>query len=231
MTWTVALALRPLGQGKRRLSPHLTREERGELALAMGQDVIAATRATPSVGQVVVVTPDGQLADLLGRGVTVLRERRAAGLNEAYLRARQWAGERPLAFVAADLPQLRPDDLAAAFAAAEELAGPVMAADCEGVGTTLLAAARAGWLRPRFGPGSRVLHLADGVVDLSERSRATVRHDVDTLAALSALRESSEVGEMTARWLDRHAGQLLADRRPCPHCTPQRGRVPGLLSS
>lgn len=232
MTWTVALALRPLGHGKSRLSPALTREERAELALAMAQDVIAAAVGTPDVSRVVVVTPDHHLADLLGDDATVLRERRASGLNEAYLRARQWVGSRPLALVAADLPQLCPDDLGAAFAAADELGRPVLVSDCEGVGTTLLAAARAARLRPRFGAGSRALHVADGAVDLSEQSRATIRHDVDTLAALLALRESRAVGEQTARWLDRRAGQLAAERLPCLRCTPvQRLRTSGLVAS
>jgi 2-phospho-L-lactate/phosphoenolpyruvate guanylyltransferase len=78
---------------------------------------------------------------------------------------------------------LRPDELAAALAAAER-APRCFVADAHGTGTTLLTAMRTG-LRPAFGPGSAAAHRAGGAVELTGDWPGLVR-DVDTEADLRA---------------------------------------------
>ena len=87
-----------------------------------------------------------------------------------------------------DLPALRPDDLAAALAAAE--AHPrCLVADVAGTGTTLLTVADGARFDSRFGAGSAAAHVALGYVLLDVAEASTLRHDVDLPADLEVLRE------------------------------------------
>lgn len=83
----------------------------------------------------------------------------------------------------ADLPALRPEDLAVVLAAASRHRRAVVA-DSEGTGTTVLTAASPAELRPAFGSGSFARHRGYGAVDLSGSAAAGVRRDVDVSAHL-----------------------------------------------
>ena len=215
--WTVAIALKGLGDGKSRLSPFLSAAERAELVVAMASDVVAAVAASDTVREVVVVTPETGLAHRLGGDVVVLPERRASGLNDAYVRAREAVGRGPLALVAADLPRLRTADIDHLTSIAEGSTTPVVVADCEGSGSTVLAGTDATLLRPHFGLHSRAAHVAGGAEDVSAEFPPTARHDVDTFASLAALCVGDDVGRATGRWLAR-MGECLGDVcLPCPH--------------
>lgn len=200
-SWTLAIALKGLAGGKSRLRAHLSAGERAELVVAMASDVVAAARASAAFRRVLLVTPAPDLAWRLGSDVVVLPEQRASGLNDAYRRAIRAAGHRPLALVAADLPGLRPADLDQLAAAAEEVGSPVVVADCEGTGTTVLASTLPGRMNPRFGVDSRAAHVAGGATDVSEACSATMRHDVDAWASLASLGQNHAVGPATGRWL------------------------------
>jgi 2-phospho-L-lactate guanylyltransferase len=199
-SWTVAIALKGLDEGKGRLAPNVSARERGELVVAMASDVVAAARGSRAFRRILVVTPEPALAWRLGSGVVALPERRASGLDEAYRRAIRATGHGPLALVAADLPGLRPADLDHVAALAEEVGGPVVVADHEGAGTTVLAGPVARCLEPRFGHGSRAAHVAAGATDVTHTCASSVRHDVDTWAGLAAL-GSVDVGPATGQWL------------------------------
>ena len=198
------LPLKLLQHAKTRLSAYGD-AGRAELALAFACDVVAAVRACPTVAHVVVVTDDPRAAQVLARpGVEVVPDRPGAGLDaalehgEALLRGRGLG----VAALAADLPTLRPADLAAALVAVRVRA---FVPDAAGLGTTLLAAAAGVPLAPAFGPGSRDRHAASGAVELAAPD--ALRRDVDTPADLAeALRLG--VGPCTARV----AGRLLPVR-------------------
>jgi 2-phospho-L-lactate guanylyltransferase len=129
---------------------------------------------------VVVDRPDAAPA-----GVEVLVQR-APGLNAALAEAAghaaaEWPADGVAALVG-DLPALRPDELAAALAAA---AGHPrgFVPDAAGTGTTLLAAGPGTPLAPAFGSGSAARHRAVAVELAAGRG---LRHDVDTGADLLA---------------------------------------------
>ncbi len=86
----------------------------------------------------------------------------------------------------ADLPALRPAELAEALRAAR--AGPPdvrhFVADASGTGTVLLAAPPGVPLRPRFGSGSAAAHAASGARPLAG-DWPSLRRDVDTAADLA----------------------------------------------
>jgi 2-phospho-L-lactate guanylyltransferase len=80
----------------------------------------------------------------------------------------------------ADLPALRPDELAAALALARRRS---FVADAEGSGTVLLAAPPGVPIDPRFGAGSAAAHAASGAEALAG-DWPGLRRDVDTAADL-----------------------------------------------
>lgn len=203
--WTVAVAVKPLAQAKSRLGTTLSADARQSLAVAMAQDVVRAVGCAASVRRCVVVTADETAAASLRElGAEVLGEPVVNGLNAAYELVRDWAGDRPLALLMADLPRLASaalDDVLALVPAER----PAVVADLEGTGTTLLAARCARLLRPQFGPGSRRRHVRNGAIDLSDRCPPAVRHDVDTWQPLCLLRLARTAGPSTSAWLRRFA--------------------------
>ena len=215
--WTVAIALKGLAEGKSRLSQDLSRRERAELVVAMASDVVDAARSSAACGRILIVTPEPELAWRFGSDVVVLPEQRASGLNDAYARAIRAAGHRPLALVAADLPGLRPVDLELVAEAAEDIEGPVVVADCEGSGSTVLASTVARRLDPRFGSDSLRAHTATGATDVSPSCAPSLRHDIDTLASLASLSYGDPVGPATGRWLAGMRERLATASAPCTH--------------
>lgn len=192
--WTLVVPLRPLSRAKSRLAAAAGEELRPRLALAFAQDTVAAAVACPAVEGVVVVTDDPLAgAELAALGARIVPDVPDAGLNpalehgEAVVRA-----ERPGASVAAlnaDLPALRPTELARVLGAARAHRRSFLA-DAAGVGTTLLAAVGGVALAPAFGGASRAGHLASGAVEMRLPDVESVRLDVDTgedLAAALAL--------------------------------------------
>lgn len=159
---------------------------------AIALDSVEGALACPSVSAVHVVCSDvGRGERLAALGAAVVPESRpGSGLLPALadglaaLHAERGGG--PVAVLLADVPCVRPDDLAAALAEA----GPVLARgrqaavlDAEGTGTVLLAARSAGELRPRFGPGSALAHRRDGARAVG-LGLTRLRRDVDTPAEL-----------------------------------------------
>ena len=138
---------------------------------------------TPGVAQVLAVTDDAAFAvRLAAAGCAVVPDGVTGDLNGSLRQAvaearRRWPGLHPVA-LCADLPALRPDDLARALAALPASA-PAFVADAAGTGTTLYAAPYDDF-DPHFGPGSRAAHLASGAVEVPGEL-ASLRQDVDDL--------------------------------------------------
>ena len=187
--WSLVLPVKPLRLAKTRLS--VEPEARVELVLAMALDTAAAALSCPAVARVLVVTDDPRAREqLLARGADVAPDEPDAGLNPALRHGAALAADaRPdcgVATLSADLPALRPDELARALNAAAALPR-AMLADRSGDGTTLLTAQPGIELVPAYGPGSRARHLAAGHVPLDLDDVDSVRQDVDTLADLAAV--------------------------------------------
>ncbi len=160
-------------------------QRRQALALAFAADVVVAAL---EVAHVLVVTDDEQAGAVLrALGARVVPDDPDAGLNPALAHgAELLRGQLPglgVATLSADLPALRPADLAAVLALVPE-GGRGFVADVAGTGTTLLAADRGAVLLPAYGPGSRAGHLASGAVELV--AAPGLRRDVDTPQDLEA---------------------------------------------
>jgi 2-phospho-L-lactate guanylyltransferase len=233
--WTVLLPVKVLARAKSRLAV-LAGERRHELALALASDTVCAVVACPEVARVIVVTSDPvagpRLAALgahiipetIGSPVELSRELsresadgsqralNAALLQGAAVAARRWPGTG-LAALTADLPALRPAELATALRApghGAPSAGLVLSAkfvpDAAGVGTTLYAAPPGAQFRPMFGGASRARHAAAGAAELALDGIDGLRQDVDTPDDLRAA-VALGVGPRTAEV----AAELLAD--------------------
>lgn len=208
--WTLVIPVRG-GAGKSRLD--VPGVDRAALARAIGLDTIAAARACPLVGQVVIVTADAEIAREIADDCLVVADP-GSGLNAAVQAGLAVADATPpRAAMLGDLPALRATDLATVLAAAARCESAALP-DAEGTGTTLITRTIVGELIPTFGDGSFARHCAAGFVDLarvidagSEHPAAwSARRDVDTL---DQMHEAAQLGLGTrsAELLGWDAGQ------------------------
>jgi 2-phospho-L-lactate guanylyltransferase len=181
--WSVLMPVKVLAQAKSRLAA-LAGPRRGELALALACDTVAAVLSSGPVARVSVITDD-QIAGpaLAGLGALVVPDEPRDGLNAALRHgaahaAARWPGEGTVA-LSADLPALRPDELGRTLRAAAAWPSAFVA-DAAGDGTTLYAAAPGVPFRPAFGLASRSRHAAGGAVELDLDGIPGLRRDVDT---------------------------------------------------
>ena len=230
-SWTVLLPVKVLARAKSRLAV-LAGDRRHELALALASDTVSAVVACPDVARVIVVTSDPVAGPRLAAlGAHIVPEAisnpselprdsadgsqhalNAALLWGAAVAARRWPGTG-LAALTADLPALRPAELATALRAAGHGIpaagfgpGAAFVPDAAGVGTTLYAVPPGGEFRPMFGGASRARHAAAGAAELTLDGLAGLRQDVDTPDDLRAA-VALGVGPRTAEV----AADLLAD--------------------
>jgi 2-phospho-L-lactate guanylyltransferase len=234
-TWTVLLPVKVLARAKSRLAV-LAGDRRGELALALAADTVAAVLACPEVARVVVVTSDpvaGPLLASLGAivvpdepagkpaGGPTVRETPGPGVlgdlgvqdalnaalrHGATVAARRWPGTG-LAALTADLPAVSPAELAGALRAAAASPSPAaFVPDAAGVGTTLYAVPPGGEFRPLFGGASRARHAASGATEIDVDVMTGLRRDVDTP---DDLREALTLG--AGQRTTALAAELLAD--------------------
>jgi 2-phospho-L-lactate guanylyltransferase len=181
--WTLVVPVKPPSRAKSRLARAVSDALRPSLALAFALDTVSAALACPRVRDVAVVTDDvragRELAALGARIVTG----EPGGLNAALAygasAVRALRPGAPVAALNADLPALRPAELALVLDEAARFPRAFLA-DAARVGTTLLSAAPGQELRPAFGPGSRARHAASGAVELLADPVESVRQDVDT---------------------------------------------------
>ncbi|MGW1540980.1 2-phospho-L-lactate guanylyltransferase [Streptomyces sp. NPDC002309] len=208
MLWTLVVPVKSLARAKSRLADAAADTLRPGLALAFAQDTVAAALASPAVGDVAVVTDD-ELAgrELAALGARVVSDEPGGGLNAALahgaaaVRARR--PKSPVAALNADLPALRPAELAQVLDAAAEFPRAFLA-DAAAIGTTLLAAAPDRELLPAFGLDSRARHRCGGAQELALTGVDSVRQDVDTaedLRAALALGVGPRTAAATARLL------------------------------
>ncbi len=155
---------------------------RRQLAAAFAGDTVAAVLACRKVARVLVVTDDHALATALHQlGADVMPDG-ADDLNGTLLQAAADLSRRDpelrLAAVCADLPALRPHELALALGTAhpERMS---FVCDQEHVGTTVVMAPGLDTFRPSFGPGSGRRHRQAGAFEVDGIDVPSLRRDVD----------------------------------------------------
>ncbi|WP_031167222.1 2-phospho-L-lactate guanylyltransferase [Streptomyces durhamensis] len=184
MQWSLVIPLKPLTRAKSRLADTAADGVRPGLALAFAQDTVAAALTCTAVADVAVVTDDELAArELAALGARIVPDAPASGLNAALTHGaavvRAVRRRTPVAALNADLPALRPAELAAVLGAAAEFSRAFLA-DAAELGTTLLTAGPEEELQPEFGIDSRFRHRASGAEELRLAGVDSVRQDVDT---------------------------------------------------
>jgi 2-phospho-L-lactate/phosphoenolpyruvate guanylyltransferase len=178
--WTVIVPVKLLAVAKRRLRGVVPAQWHEALVLAMAQDTVAASVAASGVSEVLVVTADPLVATAASAlGARWVPEPPRGDLNAAVRHAAAALDGRPVAALPADLPALRPVELAAALRSAGTEPSPAYVADTAGTGTVLLAAPDGSALGPRFGSDSAAAHARAGARTL-DGDWPTLRRDVDT---------------------------------------------------
>ncbi|WP_128380915.1 2-phospho-L-lactate guanylyltransferase [Streptomyces cavernae] len=206
MQWTLVIPLKALARAKSRLSDTAADALRPGLALAFAQDTVAAAVDCPAVRDVAVVTGDTLAGrELAALGAHIVADEPGGGMNAALTHAaavvRVPRPESAVAALNADLPALRPMELARVLDAAAEFPRAFLP-DAAGIGTTLLTCAPGRQLLPAFGTDSRARHRASGAVELAVPSVDSVRQDVDTgndLRAALALGVGPRTAAVAAR--------------------------------
>ncbi|MFE4519120.1 2-phospho-L-lactate guanylyltransferase [Kitasatospora sp. NPDC056783] len=206
--WSLVIPLKPLALAKSRLAPYAG-DHRADLALSFALDTVSAALATPGVDRVLVVTRDaGAGRRLAALGALVVADEPGGGLNRALTHgasaALALAPRAPLAALSADLPALRPAELALVLGAVPP-DGRAFLPDSPGLGTTLLACTPGRPLSPAFGNGSRARHGAGGALELRLPGVESVRRDVDT---------GADLAEAAALGLGPHTRALFASLSP-----------------
>jgi len=233
----ILVPVKALGLAKSRLAHALEPDTRAELVLAMLEDTLAAARDTDDA-VVTVITSDRRVAAVARRsGAAVLADPPAASgqdrqdsLNAALRSAAEHARDDSpgvdLVALQADLPSLRPHELAEALEAARAT-GTMIVADHTGSGTTaLLHCTSQRPLHPRFGPDSAHRHLEAGALAV-EAHLPGLRLDVDTIDDLGAAVRLG-VGAATAAVLDR-IGSALPFPYPTSRREPHTSPVPDTM--
>lgn len=180
-----------LSVAKSRLEGVLSAAERVELSLALLRTVCAALAAVDTVESVIVMTPDpGARKRVASWGVRSLADP-CPGLNAALAEVvRQAPPSCGVLIVAADLPLLRPADVAAILAAGRPGA-LVLAPSKEGTGTNAVVVPPGMAFHPAYGTGSRAAHHRGARSlghDVVEVRRPGLAFDVDSEADLLAVR-------------------------------------------
>ena len=194
ITWSVLMPVKVLSEAKSRLAG-LAGPRRGELALAVACDTVTAVMRTDQAARAIVITDDPVAASALRElGAQVIPDEPRDGLNAALrhgaaVAAQSWPASGTAA-LSADLPALRPAELARALNAAARWPNAFVA-DAAGDGTTLYTAAPGTAFRPAFGLASRARHAAGGATELEVPDIPGLHQDVDTPADL---RGAAELG-------------------------------------
>lgn len=185
--WTVVLPVKGGPTAKTRLAG--LGALRPALAAAVAADTLAAVAATSRVQRIVVVTGDRAAAGTAAAAGAIVVSDPGHGLDGAVAAGLAVAGaHRPTAVLQADLPALRPGDLAKALDACTSrlVSGAlrVVVADADDDGTVLMAAVHPAALHPAYGPGSARRHASGGL--LLDLPVPRLRRDVDTPADLGS---------------------------------------------
>lgn len=180
------IPVKGFAEGKSRLTPPLTQDDRATLIVAMLRHVVAVAQAAEAVRRVIVISPDAAVLTLArDLGAIPLRQE-STGLNPALDEARTAAvrdGAEAILVLHADLPSLRVDDIAGMARVLPASPAAVFAPDHTGRGTNAALIAPPDALPFLFGPDSFAHHRAAADargISVAIYRAAGIAGDVDT---------------------------------------------------
>ena len=198
------IAVRGGPDAKSRCAEVLSGPDRAGLVAAMLEDMLAGVARCEAISQTWVVTPTLGLAELATRmGALTIRQSHPAGLNPAFRQAIAEVTEQapydPILLLPGDLPQLAPEDLAAA-ALLTRTHAVVLASALDG-GTGLMGLRAGAGLPPAFGPDSFRRHAAEAArrrLSVALIAADSLSRDIDRPADLADLLAAGSDGRTAA---------------------------------
>ncbi len=183
--WAV-VPVGPFAQAKRRLMPCLAPHERVACARAMLADVLSALGRCTELAGTVVVTGDADAAAMAeAAGALVLHDSENAGVGAAAeMAARHLAreGRDGMLLIPADLPLIRPEDIAAIVRAHRAAPSVTLVPASVDGGTNALACSPPDAIGFRFGADSFRLHreaARERGIEATVLELARVGRDID----------------------------------------------------
>ncbi len=157
---TVVIPVRAFENAKSRLGAVLDAEERRDLVERLLRRAVTAALATPTVTEVIVVSPDRDVLAVAESSGGFGLDQRSRGLNPALQEARTIAGADRLLILPADLPAVTSEALGQLLAAGDAAGRPsvILAPDRHGRGTNALLLDPPDVIDPAFGGDSRAGH-------------------------------------------------------------------------
>ena len=155
--------VKSLGASKKRLSPVLSPQERGQLTLAMLEDVLSALQ-TSIVNDTVVVSDDLDVHDIAGKFGTIYLAQKIGGLNCAVEKATEWCiqqGAEAVLVLPADIPLLSSADVDRIVKLGNRENQTVVLSSSYDDGTNALFQSPPNLIRPSFGPRSFFKHIKE----------------------------------------------------------------------
>jgi len=163
-TWAI-VPVKSLEQAKQRLAAVLPLAVRRRLMLVMLEDVLATLRHIDRLAPVLVVTPDGEVAEFAANaGARVLREASSQGHSAAAIAGFAYAqshGAVRALTLPADAPCVTAAELSGLIEA-DDVTTPhlTLVPSHDGDGTNGFLVSPPNLMQPVFGPGSFARHLA-----------------------------------------------------------------------
>lgn len=192
-----------LAEAKKRLSGHLSHEQRRKLVLAMLHDVLRALNRANLFSQTIVVSPDESLRKEVARNDAVFVRQNNVGLNAAVRQANMEARRRNFASITtvlADIPLVEARDFEEVHGLNRSKPCVVLSPSLKG-GTNVMVRTPPGVIPPAYGRWSYAKHLrvAQGKgLPIYSISNPRLAFDVDTIQDVRLLARLDRDGRTNA---------------------------------
>ena len=214
--------VKSLSEAKRRLSTHLNPDERRRLVLAMLEDVLQALEHSTMFSEILVVSPDNSLQELVRKNHVVFVKQRGTGLNAAIRQASRQLSIKSassMTTILADLPLVKAKDFRELREISEETPRIVLAPSLKG-GTNIMARYPPGVIPNSYGRWSYAKHLRAGQregLPVYSVSNLRLALDIDTIQDLKSLRHFDPSAKTHAgRFARDIGGSSQVGRKPRP---------------
>lgn len=202
----VVVPVKDLATAKSRLAGVMTAAERGRLVRAMLRAVLRSLAQVEGLAPPLVVTSDPEIErEARGFGAGVLIEPESSGLNAAMDLAAghlEGSGRGTLFYLPADVPLVKPDEIARLLALHRtNRAAVTLAPSDDGSGTNALLISPPRAMCFRFGPDSFAAHLEEArssKLTCQQLSLEGIGHDIDRPEDLDLIRTLDGVSKASA---------------------------------
>lgn len=186
-TSNVIIPVKGLRCGKSRLSDSMSDAERFDLNCYLADRTVRIVATLEDIVEITVVSPDANVREIADRHGAKFILQTSRGLNAGLDEAARQVPDRRTVYLAADLPELEPDDIRTHISAQ----GIGISPDRKREGTNALSVPTPRKIEFRFGPKSYDTHCAlarAAGFPASTIDRAGIAFDVDTKSDLACMK-------------------------------------------